>query len=511
MNFNKITIHLEPSGTILLTPKRFYKISDHNVKYVIIYNLKLIHINPEIADIESEIPYYISNGVTNKLRANMLYPFMCYSNIDNATNCPYNFQKNNFYQAVLLKYNTFVNINFKQLEQGLLDVFLGIYPGFSEEHTYLKKKLSNQSGDHGLVSIVRRITNLVDFIICITNDVIGNFDYKKEYQNIDNGKFRPLSTIQNETNDYINMSVFGDEIDKDDPTGSFHNHFRLVILTILNKYYNLFVNNRIFDIETVVFEEPELITVNRFNTIINICDKDVSKHNIKKYAIISNQLSNFIFQKIDVAKTISEEDKQSLISIIKSTSEINIDEDTIYDELLESWRGVCVNSEADFINTKNVYMMDAQEICQELSRYSDFLNKFDSLYPPLLLERINSRINIYCNDKSVTHKDQLYQKWLLNVLRDNLLIIRSAIMYSNYTGVLKVKLLGTNTMIKVDINSSDTIDKLKFKIFSKLGIDPSKQQISVPNILAGSTILDNDRTIASYQIPNRGLILLNII
>ena len=91
---------------------------------------------------------------------------------------------------------------------------------------------------------MRRITNLVDFIICITNDVIGNFDYKKEYHNIDNGKFRPLSIIQNETNDYINMFVFGDEIDKDDPTGSFYNHFRLVILTILNKYYNLFINNR---------------------------------------------------------------------------------------------------------------------------------------------------------------------------------------------------------------------------------------------------------------------------
>ena len=503
MHFSKITVNLETRGTIILAPKRFYRMSDHQIKYVVIYSLKFININSEIAEIESEIPYYISNGGTNKLRANMLYPFMCYSSIDNAVNCPYNIDRSlrrnpYVYIGVLLKYNTFENINLKKLEEGLLSTFLGIYPGLFEEESHLRRKLSRHEGDHGLISILKRISNLVDFIICITSNVIREFDYRTEQPHIDNGKYRPLSDIQNESVDYIDMSVLGKDINADDPTGSFDNHFRLVILTILNRYYKLFADNHILDIEMVAFEEPEIITVEMFNTVINICNKEASKHNMKKYAIISNELSDLIFQKIDIIHSIPEEDKQSLKLIISKTSHIKTDEDEIYNDLLERWQVGCVNSGTG-VNTKNVFTMDVQEICQELSTYSDVLSKMS--------HTISNQITANCNDE--TSEPNMEKR--LHILRDNLLLIRSYIMLYNYTGFLIVKLLGTNTIIKIDINSSDTIDMLKSKIFSKLGIDPSKQQISVPNKVAGSTILDNDRTISSYKILNRALILLNVM
>lgn len=503
MHFSKITVNLETRGTIILTPKRFYRMSDHQIKYVIIYSLKFINNNPEIAEIESEIPYYISNGETNKLRANMLYPFMCYSSIENAVYCPYDIERSrrrnqSVYRGILLKYNTFENINLEKLEEGLLSTFLGIYPELIEEELYLRRKLARHGGDHGLISILKRITNLVDFIICITSNEIRKFDYKTEQPNIDNGKYRPLSEIQNESVDYIDMSILGKNINADDPTGSFDNHFRLVILTILNRYYKLFVDNHILDIEMVAFEEPEIITVEMFNTMINICNKEASKHNMKKYAIVSNQLSDLIFHKIDIMHSIPEEDKQSLKSIISKTSQIQTDEDVIYNNLLEGWRVGCVNSGTG-VNTKNVFTMDVQEICQELSTYPDVLAKMP--------QSINSQITANCNDET-SDKDPEKR---LNILRDKLLLIRSFIMLYNYTGVLRIKILGTDRIIKVDVNSSDTIDILKSRISRILSIEPSKLDLSVPHSFSGTTSLDNDRTIGSYKIVNRDLLLLNVV
>ena len=133
MNLSKITIHSDTNGTIIMTPANFYKISDHDVKYVVIYNLKFINGDQEI---ESQIPYYISNGATNKLRANMLYPFMCYSSINEVEHCPYNESRRtrgNPYTGLLLKYIIGANINIDKLEEDLLKTFLGIYSDLHEE------------------------------------------------------------------------------------------------------------------------------------------------------------------------------------------------------------------------------------------------------------------------------------------------------------------------------------------------------------------------------------------
>ena len=118
MNFNKITIHSETKGTIIITPEKFYKVPESTVCYVVIYSLKFKDRNPEIPEIESKIPYYISDGGTNKLRANMLYPFMCYSNMNEVENCPFNITRTRppsyGYSSLLLKYNMY---NFGKLSK----------------------------------------------------------------------------------------------------------------------------------------------------------------------------------------------------------------------------------------------------------------------------------------------------------------------------------------------------------------------------------------------------------
>lgn len=505
MNFGKITVDSETKGTVIMTPNRFFIISDNDVKYVVMYNLKFVNIGEEI---EANIPYYLSNGATNKLRANMLYPFMCYSSINEVSTCPYDTYRRtrgNPYTSVLLKYNSPGNINIDKLEEDLLNTFLGIYSESVEETSKIESKIRNkrQQGND-LISVLQRITNLLDFIICITNDSIREFNYLTERTDIDNGKYRPLSHEQKETNDYTDLSIFGQETKYnvsesqiDDSSSPFNNHFRLVILTILNKYYKLFVDNNIIDIETMKLE-PEIITVEMFNRIVNICDKKTAKLNMTNYKVISNQIIDVISEKIDINDIITEQAKILLKSIIKQTTTTLTNDDDIYNQLLSNWKVQCLSKKIT-INTKNINKMDVLEICQELSTYSDYVSKnFTKIY---------DEINQICANVESN------PNMALKILREKLLMIRSQMILYNYVGQLIIKYKvsnGTEKTIKVDIDSSETISTLKSEIYNIEGIDPAKQHIMIHNSSGNIIHLENDRTIASYNIPNNSTLKLSI-
>jgi hypothetical protein len=129
-----------------------------------------------------------------------------------------------------------------------------------------------------------RMQNILDFIICISSHVIQNFNYDDEDNDIDLGKYCPFSKEQIKQNlDYTDMSIFGQETDYvteqclfENSSSPFNNHFRSVILTILNKYYKSFINNHIIDIELLSLS-IENINVEQFNRIVNICDREHAK------------------------------------------------------------------------------------------------------------------------------------------------------------------------------------------------------------------------------------------
>jgi len=497
-NFNKITIHLERKGTVIITPLHFYKISDHIVKYVAMYSLKYIDINPDIPEIETKIPYYISDGGTNKLRANMLYPFMCYSTIDEVANCPYDVYRSSIrnpsiYSSILLKYAIDNNINIDKLEEDLLHTFLSIYPDLHDEGRTLQTKIKNKADKNvNLISVLPRITNLVDFIICITNDVIQNFDYTSQQTqtDIDNGKYAPLSDALKTTHEYIDLSIFTQE-PIHNTISSFNNHFRLVILTILNKYYKLFVDNHLCNIEPIHLES-ETITYSMFNSIVNICQKETAKFNMKHYKMISNILNNIIIQKIDISHTISEQDKTILKSIIIYTATTPVNEDEIYSKSLKKWNSQCL-SKGVTINTHNVFTMTIKEICEELSTYSEFLR----ISVPSLIQEIDKN----CNDDTCEKNQQLR----LHILIDKLLMVRSLIISYYYIGQLRITYKtrdSTEKTIVVNVDSSETISTLKSKIFNKIGIEPSHQHLMIKKPYITIVHLENDRTIASYNITN---------
>lgn len=511
MNFSKISIHSETKGTVIITPAKLYNIEDHSIKYVVMVNLKFIDINPEIEEIEADIPYYISNGETNKLRANMLYPFMCYSSIDQANICPYDesrMTKGAPYTGVLLKYNIDTNINIDKLEEELLNTFLGIYPDLDIESSKLRAKIDNvYERRYELISVLARLQNFVDFIICIINDVIGDFDYTMQQANIDNGKYRPLSFGQRTLSlDYADMSIFGEEtsyritqFNADDSSSSFNNHFRLVILTILNRYYKLFVDNNIIDIDRITLV-PETITVSIFNTIVSICNKEIAKVRMNNYKIISNKTIDIISEKIDISDSITEKNKTILKSIIIHTTKTQVSPNELYNIFLKKWNVQCL-SNGITINTKNVNTMNVKEICNELSTYSEFIEHITYQ----LIEELSRN----CVEQTCEKDPDLR----LKMMRNTLLKIRSKIILYYYNGHLQIIFKNednTEKTIIVDVDSSETIFTLKSRIFSKEGIDPLRQHLMIKEPYSTIIHLENNKTIASYKILNNSKLSLSI-
>jgi hypothetical protein len=505
MNFNKITIRSEANGTVIITPEKFYKIPERIACYVVIYNLKFIDSNPEMPEIESKIPYYISDGGTNKLRANMLYPFMCYSNINEIVNCPYDVNRYSSFTGntpLLLKYSVFSIINIDKIEEDLLKTFLGIYPDIPDENSLLRRKIFDKmSRGNDLISVLERITNLLDFIICITNDVISNFNYVTESINITNGKYRPFSKEQTSIHDYTDLSIYGQEttyrinsFEYDNSSSSFNNHFRLVILTILNKYYKLFVDNNILNIETITLQ-PELITITMFNIIANICNKELVQANIINYKSVSKKLINIITENIDTIPTILEQDRLLLRSIILQTEKKQVNDDKLYNKLVDGWKAVCFSKRVN-IKTNNVSEMNVIEICNELKEYYELIRLSD----PVLAQEITRN----CPDDTYQQNDGAR----LMILRDLLIKVRKIIISNYYIGQLYIKYIQpdhTEKIIIVDIDTYETIAQLKSKIFDIESIEPSRQRLSIlSQTVFGRNLIQlaDDRTIGSYKIRN---------
>ena len=72
--------------------------------------------------LSTTIPYYISDGHTNHLRANMLFPFMSY-NMEVNQNSPYVRGR----EGLLFKYNIGQNINTNSIEEWVRLEFIKFY------------------------------------------------------------------------------------------------------------------------------------------------------------------------------------------------------------------------------------------------------------------------------------------------------------------------------------------------------------------------------------------------
>jgi hypothetical protein len=269
-----------PTRIFEFSPVAAYNVLEYNNPLnplnliVIIFRLKMTMIL-EQASIETIIPYYMSDGSTNDLRANLLLPFSCFNEQDlKSLSSPYSLS---YIRNTIWKYAIGKNMNFN----------LPIPPYYQ----------NIQNKKVGLISVLERIENCLDFVIALVSS-----DKINQPQIMFNlPSFRPFKfsrkTRWNYNFDAIPIKGDNDEQTKNDDS------FRSDILNFLLPYKNNIENRDNTDFEiTPCYVILKDIGIVEFNTIYGVCrgtyPEIKEKKNFENYKIISHQF----FKDLKVSK-----------------------------------------------------------------------------------------------------------------------------------------------------------------------------------------------------------------
>lgn len=276
----KITIELFDQ-LIILDPISVHKIIDTVTQYNVVtfHNICINKITHE--KVESLIRYYISDGHTNNLRANLLYPMICF-NSDTGDSCPDASASKMLPHGGILKYNICENVNYHKLEEILLN-HVGSYYAARHEKGNIKKISANL---YGLISIFKRVSNLIDFIILLSSNSIVNLD--PNFDEMDPRCLRPVLIKGKE----FDMTT----CDKTTPLNEL-DHYRIYLMRMLKEYLTFSIKYNIIKLTPV--DLPIIKTnIDDFNNIIGVCKNgnvsDIALQNINNYAKISTLIHSNI-------------------------------------------------------------------------------------------------------------------------------------------------------------------------------------------------------------------------
>lgn len=345
---------------LIVTPVNLYKIIDQD-RIVIIYNFKLeltksvTSIPTDFKFIECNIPYYISNGETNKFNCDILLPFFCfhekkfneYDPISRKlptrinSGCPI-INSDAYYttNGLLLKNNIIENINLSKINMKVFNEWLtnNIYKLDIITKNELIKLLLNKSivaykvlfnnndlATEHLYSFLPRINNLINIILSLQTsklDILTDYNELKpstdnmRSKKISQEQFEKLSSLQLDMetklsiiNKYENRTF---TIDPTDPIDQ----------DILEKYENyqifddirLKIYDTLIDIKTKLYEhivtesislEVIDISIHDFNNLddIQICNTTNilninTINNYNKYSLISQHFLYILMKKL---------------------------------------------------------------------------------------------------------------------------------------------------------------------------------------------------------------------
>ena len=272
----------------IFKPHKKYIITDPDIpvdQHVIMYHLEYTNITGET--IIAEIPYYISNGHTNQLKAFLLFPFMCFSPGVECPTIPGSTTK-----GVLLKYQVCNNMNLEILEEVLDNNFIERY---NEDQTLSNHKLQlikeeTKGGSIGITSILPRMTNVLDYIIALCSDWIINI-------RPDMLSYRPSGDPHYSHNP---VNALNPECIDDQSSRNKYDIYRWQLIHILHSEITNLLQFNYFQIKSIDILLEEKKTHKEFNEIIGLyLQKEKNIKNVENYVIISTNLHLNLIKETD--------------------------------------------------------------------------------------------------------------------------------------------------------------------------------------------------------------------
>ena len=361
--YKTITLHLYDE-IIILKPIKVYYLKDDNIykedkkgnksnlydiKKVVVYNFKYFYDSDKIK--ESTIPYYVSDGYTNDLRVNMLYPFMSF-NILNNNDSPYTshealYKKN----GLLFKYQIGTNIQINKINDRINYNFKNYYSKNLSRDSIHKLLGDIHTDSNGLRSIFNRLENLLDYIIGISSCEIHDHDDDdekiKSYRPLTNNMDNDLRIINNDDKIKFNMKIINDTKIIDH-----YDIYRKYIVNEIRESNNWFKKSKLFKFELTKVT-IENCTRSDFNSTMHICSNYNYNINVNNYVDISLKfhinIKTYIKQLRNISNlndTMNNEMKllQNFYSLLHDITIINYD--VLYNALKETrehWKTTCLS------------------------------------------------------------------------------------------------------------------------------------------------------------------------
>lgn len=363
--YQTITLHLYDE-IIILEPIKVYYLKDDNIykedkqgnksnlyeiKKVVVYKFKYLYDGGKIK--ESTIPYYVSDGYTNDLRVNMLYPFMSF-NILNNNDSPYTshealYKKN----GLLFKYQIGTNIQINKINDRINYNFKNYYYSKNLSRDSIHKLLDDiYSDSNGLRSIFNRLENLLDYIIGISSCDIHENDNDddekiKSYRPLTNNMDNDSRIINNDDKIKYNMKIINDTKNIDH-----YDIYRKYIVNEIRESNNWFKKSKLFKFELTKVT-IENCTRSEFNSTMHICSNYNYNINVNKYVDISLKFHLNIKTYIKQLSNISNLDDtmqneynllHNFYSLLYDITIINYD--VLYNALKETrehWKTICLS------------------------------------------------------------------------------------------------------------------------------------------------------------------------
>jgi len=379
-NFVSIEIkHKSSSTSVKLDPIKYYicDTPDEKEHRFVLYEISQ-NIDSELTSTKTHILYYISDGRTNNLRANVLYPFWCLNDVSGyGEDCP-RASTSILSEWGLFKIQLFNNMNLDIIDKKIFDTtvdelrevilnttikhFHIFFPGLSgaelcvplknlletqpkivddivkkitiEEliklHRHggqLERVISIDSNNPsiyyirvGLRSVLKRVNNTLDFLIAFINVNITDFNES----NID--KYRPAYINKSKynmsysgTNDN-HASVTRPIINMYETNYNIVEHFRKNLLKEIKKLIENILNLDIIEHKKKILN-PITIDSKSFNKAFKVCTGsdgqfiDSFEERMSKFEKISHSISDIFLSTISSKPTNS--DTETLKSIFK--------------------------------------------------------------------------------------------------------------------------------------------------------------------------------------------------
>jgi hypothetical protein len=323
--------------------------------------------------IKAEIPYYISDGNTNHYRANMLYPFLCF-NHKSSYSCPYT--TNVLSDAGLIKLNIARNFDTSLIDEWIL---YNIRRKGYEKELIDFLVLTSDGKRTGVLSVLPRITNILDFLIAISSDPI--IQWQKTI--ISEKPYRPIFDMTSKYDmNVINEPISRGEKEKfgtyrykygnNDDNATFRkfmlitDYYRNKLTVALNDQIKNYIKYGILSM-TPKQLEPNNINLTDFNDLLGICNNSKisqnSEQNVEKYSYISsmfyNELLNIVQSK-NKSSLIDPNEAHFFTTLHTMLTKNNLyRENPIIDNTMKLWNARCRKK---YLKYKNKYLQLKNEM-----------------------------------------------------------------------------------------------------------------------------------------------------